>query len=593
MLIIGYFVVLVVIAAATLPTLVGTLQTLNRQHATYDVASAGATNLMVSALNQETGLRGYVITGDPSFLQPYRLGASQYLGAKSHLDSVRLGEPFRAEVESTLASLNRWRATAMEAIGDIERHDVSAARTVTIQSTAKSRFDQFRQQQALLANTVQEDLHASRNALQSQVVLSIVVLSVALGVGFILAFAMWLWWRLFGRRTAENERELADRAVLMQAAIDASSDGLHAKDLEGRHILANRARAAALTGGDADADLIGRRVDDFLAPGVAADIKRNEELVIRTGRERQFQEILPFPDGPHVFSMTKSPLRNSEGQISGTVGISRDITTEITLLEDRERLYRLEHRLAETLQLSMIGSDHLDDQRLEVCARYTTAADELAVGGDWYDALPTPDGRIALVVGDAVGHGIGSVTAMGQLRSALAALINVAPDPAALLETMDEFASTLPLARSSTCIVVFIDPSQERIVYSCAGHMPPIIVRPGEHAAVLADHQDPPLAVKRSLARRNTTVAFPVGSVVLLYTDGLVERRNELIDVGMQRLIDGVEKMADPPMDELCDGAIKNLVAPEEQSDDVAMIAARLANRDGRGPLSRHSGTAA
>jgi serine phosphatase RsbU (regulator of sigma subunit) len=109
--------------------------------------------------------------------------------------------------------------------------------------------------------------------------------------------------------------------------------------------------------------------------------------------------------------------------------------------------------------------------------------------------------------------------------------------------------------------------------------MPPIVVHPGRHADILAEHQDPPLAVKRQMPRRNTAVPFPVNSVVLLYTDGLVERRNELVDVGLQRLIERVEGRVHPSMNELCDRVIKRLVSPESQDDDVAMIAARLRSR--------------
>jgi PAS domain S-box-containing protein len=577
MLIVGYFIVLAVIAAAILPTLVGTLRALDRQQSTFDVASSGASELLVSALNQETAMRGYVLTGDPSFLQPYQLGSAQSVLATRDLHSVSLNAPFGSEVATTLRALHSWHELAARAISDVKGHELGAAQAVSTQATGKSRFDDFRQAQTRLSNVVERDLRAGRQSLHTQVVRSIVVLAVAISVGVFIGFLMWLWWRLLGRRSAQRERALAERAVLLQRAIDASSDGLFAKDLDGRHILANRARAAALTG-NADNEIVGHTVDDFLEPGAAAEAHQNEELVMRSGHERQFQEILAFPDGPHIFSVTKSPLRTSEGQISGVVGIARDMTRELALLADRERLYQLEHHLAETLQRSMLGSDEIADSRLEVCARYIPAA-ELAVGGDWYDTLPIAGGRIALVVGDAVGHGIEAVTAMGQLRSAMAALINLASDPAAVLEALDQFAATLPRARSSTCLVVFIDPGAEQIVYSCAGHMPPIVVHPGRHADILAEHQDPPLAVKRLTPRRNTVVPFPVNSVVLLYTDGLVERRNELVDVGLQRLVGRVEGRVHPSMNELCDRVIKRLVSPESQDDDVAMIAARLTSR--------------
>jgi PAS domain S-box-containing protein len=575
-LIIGYFVILVVIAASTLPTLVGTLQTLDRQQATFDVASAGASELLVSALNQETGSRGYILTGDPSFLQPYQLGETQSVQATEDLHAVSLDPPFNGQVTATLRALRAWRGLITEAITDVRQHNLADARAVSLQTSAKSRFDSFRHDQEVLSTTVRNDLRDGRQALHNQVIRSILVLSIATAVGIIIGLLLWLWWRLWGRHSAERERELAQRALLMQSAIDATSDSLYAKDLEGRHILANRARAIALTGGNPEADLIGHTVDEFVAPDVANDIHQNEDLVVRTGRERQFQEVLAFPDGPHVFSMTKSPMRSSDGEIVGIIGISRDVTVEMALLEDRDRLYRLEHRLSEALQESLLGNDAVDDPRLEVCARYLPAANELAVGGDWYDVLPKADGRIALVVGDAVGHGIESVTAMGQLRSALAALVNLPSDPAAILEVLDPFAATLTRGRSATCLLVFVDPEREQVTYSCAGHMPPIFVYPGRSPEVWAQHQDPPLAVTRSSRRRNTVVSFPVGSTLVLYTDGLIERRNELIDVGLRRLVDMIDHMAYPPMDELCDRVIKTLVAPDDQDDDVAILAARL-----------------
>src|ERR1700733_8820987 len=108
-LIVGYFIILVVIAASTIPTLVGTLQTLDRQQATFDVASAGASELLVSALNQETGSRGYILTGDPSFLQPYQLGRTQSVRATEDLHAVSLDPPFSGQVTTTLRALNAWR----------------------------------------------------------------------------------------------------------------------------------------------------------------------------------------------------------------------------------------------------------------------------------------------------------------------------------------------------------------------------------------------------------------------------------------------------------------------------------------------------
>jgi PAS domain S-box-containing protein len=582
-LLIGYFVVLVVIVASTVPALIGTLQTLNRQQAVYDTADAAASQVLVGALNQETGIRGYALSGEQSFLQPYQSGSSQYAQAMRQLRGIDLGPTFRDQVRSTARAFEAWHTLAAAAVADVRNHDTAAALTATRQAERKARFDQFRRHQVALAATIRSRLRASRTSLHNQVERSLVALGVATVFGVLIGIGMWLWWRISGRRTAEQERELADRALLMQAAIDASSDSLYAKDLDRRHTLANRARAAALTG-DPDADLIGHTVDEFVSKDVAADIHRNEQQVMDTGSERQFQEVLPQADGPHIFSIRKSPLRNTTGELSGIVGVARDVTREMELLAARERLYQIEHSLAETLQLSMLGTDRIDDPRVEACARYHPATDEMSVGGDWYDILPTPDGRVALIVGDAVGHGLDSATAMGQLRSALAALVNVGADPSVTLEALDQFAAGLPRAQSATCLVAHIDPEAEELEYSCAGHLPPIIARPGCRPEVLAFTQDPPLAVRRSRPRRTTTVPFPVGSVVVLYTDGLVERRGELIDVGLGGLVTLIDRLGDVSMDDLCETVMGQPIEAALWQDDVAMISARLVD-----PLRRES----
>jgi PAS domain S-box-containing protein len=576
-LIAGYFVVLIVILAVTVPTLVSTLTTLDRQESTYDVASRATSQLLVSALNQETGIRGYALSGQQSFLQPFSLGSRQFTDSVKTLRGAPLGPVFSRELRSTVAALNTWRASAIKATLDTSQHgDSGSAPALAAQARVKKQFDEFRMHQALLASTVRQDLANSTRSLHATVERSIFLLIGATAVGITLGCVIWVRWYVWGRQAETREQELARRAILLQSALDASSEGIYAKDLGGRHIVANRARAAALTGGDGDADLIGHTVHEFVHPEIADDLRRNEEIVVRTGRERQFQEVLPFPDGPHVFSMTKSPMRGPDGVVEGVVGISRDITKEVALLADRERLYQLEHRLAQSLQEAMLGNDAIDDRRIDVCAKYLPASDELEVGGDWYDILPVSKDRVALIVGDAVGHGIDSVTAMGQLRSALAALTYLETDPAETLEVLDMFAMGLPHARWATCVLALIDPEKQELTYSCAGHMPPIVVTPSSDPEILSERQDPPLAMQLAERRRTNTIPFPPGSVVVLYTDGLVERRNELIDKGLSRLAALVEDVGDGSMEKFCDRSIRHLVQTDMAHDDIAIIAARL-----------------
>ncbi len=575
-LLLGYFAVLLGILVATVPTLISTLRTLDRQRSTFDVASAGASQLLVGALNMETGMRGYALTGQHPFLQPFELGTKQYESALRELRSVNLGPTFKSELASTANRIGTWRRSAEVINNDVENHNMGAARAVIERGSLKTRFDAFRRSQSRLSSTVQQELEANRNSLHEEVTRTLLLLGLGVGCGIVIGIVLWLRWQIWGRRAAVREARLADRAILLQSAIDASSESIYAKDREGRHLLSNRARAAALTGGDGDADLIGRTVEEFVEPAVAEDIQRNEQQVIRTGAERQFQEVLPFPDGPHVFAITKSPLRDREGAVTGVVGVARDITEQLELLADRERLYQLQHRLAESLQLSMLGLQDIDDPRMDVCATYIAAADELAVGGDWYDVLSLPNDRFGLIVGDAVGHGVDSVMAMGQLRNALAALALVESDPAATLESLDLFVTGMAHAQWATCLLAIVDPTQERLTYSCAGHMPPLIAIPDAAPEIVFDRQDPPLAVRPGVPRRSTSVPFPVGSIVVLYTDGLVERRNEVIDAGMERLVALVDDLRDEPTETLCGELIDRLVDPSTQSDDATVLAARL-----------------
>ncbi len=243
--------------------------------------------------------------------------------------------------------------------------------------------------------------------------------------------------------------------------------------------------------GDGDAVVLGRRVDDFVDAEMATQIRDEDRRVIETGEASRCEEILRQPDGPHVFLTTKNALESADGRRIGIVGVARDVTLERLLEADRERLYKIEHRLAETLQQAMLGNAELDDDRMEVYARYQPALEELTVGGDWYDIVSLPNDMIGLIVGDAVGRGIDAATAMGQLRSALTALALAGLDPASALEAVEAFARTIPGAHSATCLYVVVDPSNAQLLYSVAGHMPPLVVAGDGTTEYLDGQQDP------------------------------------------------------------------------------------------------------
>ncbi len=574
-LIAAYFAVLLIIAAVTIPTLVDTLNTLNRQEQVYDAASAAASQMLVGALNQETGVRGYVLAGNTSFLQPLKLGESQYDQSLAVLQRIDLGPAFSRKVGSTADALGDWKVLADRVVADVHRGDLAAARTLA--KAGKRQFDSFRREQDSLSMTVRSALKSDRQSLHQKVVLSLSILGAALAFGALVGIGILIWWRIWGRHTTMRERQMADQAILLQSAIDATSEGIFAKDTEGRHILANRARAAALTQGDADAALVGKTVDEFIEPALSHEIRDHEREVMRSGSSHRFEEALPQSDGTHFYAVTRSPLRDANGHVVGIVGVDRDITRERELLLDRERLYQLEHELALTLQFAMLGNDVLDDDRIETCTRYIPAIDRLSVGGDWYDLFQLNEDCIGITVGDAVGHGVESATAMGRLRIALAALVGLGFEPGSTLDGLDRFADQSPESRYATCLYGVIDLSASELSYSSAGQMPPVLIGPDGEVKLLSRVQDPPLAVANQ-GRRTGTVPFVAGSTILAYTDGLIQRKEEEIDTGLARLVAAVRRLANESVNDLCDGVVDELTPSRRQRDDIAMVAVRFIN---------------
>ncbi len=578
MLIVGSFAVLLLVAAIGIPALLATVHALDRQQQRSDPSATATNAALVGALDEETSVRGYIITANQSFLAQYSSGAQRVTAALATLRGPDAENDIQSAVDVMEKSLKTWRSTFAEpVILHIRTGDPAAARAIVQSGVGKSRFDEFRAAHDQLEAQVAHDVSTSRKRLRHDVESSLLGLIVALAVGLAVAVGLWLWWRVWGEREAGRELALADLGVLLRSVVEATTEPIFAKDADGRHLLANRARAASLAHGDADAIVIGRTVDDFVDPEMARQIRAEDLRVMSTGEDSRNEEILGQPDGPHVFLTSKSPLEASDGRRIGVVGVARDVTLERLLQADRERLYQIEHRLAETLQQAMLGNAEIDDDRLDVCARYQPALEELTVGGDWYDVVPLPNDMVGLIVGDAVGRGIDAATAMGQLRSSLTALALAGLDPADALEAVEAFAHTIPGARSATCLYLIVDPTNARLVYSVAGHMPPLVITPDGDTEYLDRQQDPPLAAAYlDRPRRVGTHPFLAGSTLVLFTDGLVERRRESIDDGLERLALAASATIDLPIRAMCDGLIAGLLADQLQRDDVAVVVARL-----------------
>ncbi|MEV4232543.1 SpoIIE family protein phosphatase, partial [Streptomyces bobili] len=254
---------------------------------------------------------------------------------------------------------------------------------------------------------------------------------------------------------------------------------------------------------------------------------------------------------------------------------------------DLARQHQREHTQVLTLQRRLLPRSGGDT--LEIASVYQPATpDSAGVGGDWVNSFPLPDGRTALVVGDVVGHGLGAAAAMGQLSMEARALLSAGLAPDEVLEHLDETVTLLDDAESglaagysalgSTCCVALYDPVSHHLTLSSAGHLPPVLVLPDGRAGLLAVRPHPGLGAEFALREPFDVRTFdaPAGSLLALYTDGLVEDRDISIDEGISRLSDAVSTVH--PWDALHQAArhVVSELAPGRQRDDVTLLLARL-----------------
>jgi serine phosphatase RsbU (regulator of sigma subunit)/anti-sigma regulatory factor (Ser/Thr protein kinase) len=231
-----------------------------------------------------------------------------------------------------------------------------------------------------------------------------------------------------------------------------------------------------------------------------------------------------------------------------------------------------QRRLAEALQRRLLPERLAGGMGLELASRYLPASGE-SLGGDWYDAFPLGGGRIALVVGDVVGHGLAAAAIMAQLRTALRAYAVDGHDPASTVERVNRLMWKLGPTAMTTLGYAVVDPANEALELVNAGHPPPLVIGPDGEADYLPLQGGYALGASPLATYRCDRHPFPAGSTVVLYTDGLVERRGRSIDDGLDELREIARGAED--LELLCTTVIERLV-PEAALDDVAIAAARL-----------------
>jgi len=365
--------------------------------------------------------------------------------------------------------------------------------------------------------------------------------------------------------------------------------------------------------------LVGRYIFDVFPENpndpAAAGMRETRESMLRavaTG-ERDTMAVIRYdiedPQRPghweeHFWSPVNAPVLDPDGRVvlivhrveevtelirarGGTGGSDRqarvleaELYTRSRELQDvNERLRRShahEREVALALQEAMMPAP-VPVGHHRAAVRYRPAISALNVCGDWYDLVDLPGDRLAIAVGDVVGHGLKAACVMGQLRSALSAAARVADGPARALEVLGLYARFVEGAESATAVKVFIDWDSNTISYSSAGHPPPALLDPDGAVTFLDQATDPPLGARpEHVPRPEATTSFTDGATLVLYTDGLIERRTEDIDTGLARLTSSLtrHRLADP--EALADALLADLLPTEGNTDDIALVVIRL-----------------
>ncbi|MEU5604680.1 SpoIIE family protein phosphatase [Streptomyces lydicus] len=303
----------------------------------------------------------------------------------------------------------------------------------------------------------------------------------------------------------------------------------------------------------------------------------------------------PDPRLPSGHRVILAPLRGRRRVIGAAVFLRRpdrpafepddllvaaQLATHTALGVDKAVLYGREAYIADALQRTMLPDSLPQPTGVRLASRYLPAAETARVGGDWYDAIPLPGSRVALVVGDVMGHSMTSAAIMGQLRTTAQTLAGLDLPPQEVLHHLDEQAQRLGSDRMATCMYAVYDPVAHRITIANAGHPPPVMLHRGGRAEVLRVPSGAPIGVG-GVDFEAVELDAPAGATLVLYTDGLVESRIRDVWTGIEQLRERLAETArltgpnPPPLEPLCDEVL-DMLGPGDRDDDIALLAARF-----------------
>jgi PAS domain S-box-containing protein len=340
------------------------------------------------------------------------------------------------------------------------------------------------------------------------------------------------------------------------------------------------------------ADLLGRsreslrsetRLQDVLAPGGRIYYETHvAPLLSMQGEVREIAFEMVRRDGTRVPVLANAVVRDErEGGTGAVLWTVFDATERRRYEQELLRARSTERQAARALQHSLLSGELPRAENLEVARSYKPALRNQEIGGDWFDSFWLDDGEtIALVVGDVVGKGIDAAAAMAQLRSAVRALATTPHRPAALLEALDRYSRRHQVGYAATLLYATLTLANRSFRYACAGHPPPLSCGRARAPRFLWEGRSVPLGVNwgNTVAggRRDGTYELPPDSTIVLYTDGLIERRTEALDVGLDRLASIASRHAGPPTSTGAEAIVQAMDAGGHH-DDVCLLMAHLA----------------
>jgi serine phosphatase RsbU (regulator of sigma subunit) len=313
-------------------------------------------------------------------------------------------------------------------------------------------------------------------------------------------------------------------------------------------------------------DRPGQWEERYWSPVNAPVLGPDGKVVLVMHRVEEVTELIRARGGP----------RGSRAQILEAELYTR--SRELQELNERLRqAHAREREVALALQEAMLPA-HRQVGNRRTAVRYRPAVGALNVCGDWYDVVDLVGGhRLGVSVGDVVGHGLPAAGVMGQLRSALTATSRVAEGPAQALDVLGRYAHVVDGAESATAVTTFVDFDRRTITYSSAGHPPPALVHADGRVEFLDKATDPPLDARPDpVPRPQAAITFTEGATLVLYTDGLIERRHEDIDTGLSRLADALGRHREEDPETLADAVLLELLPPGGATDDTVLIIVRL-----------------